>query len=141
MAARTRAWGLGNVRLAREWLSEDALVARYLAPAHVCLGVFGGSAKAARVVPAKVLLALAAGRPVVTRDSPAAREALVDGEHALLCPPADAAALAAALERLRSDAALRGRLAAAGPPLIAARHAPEPLGRRLLAVLADAVPG
>jgi glycosyltransferase involved in cell wall biosynthesis len=139
VAARARAWGLGNVRLAREWLSEDALVARYLAPAHVCLGVFGASAKAARVVPAKMLLALAAGRPVVTRDSPAAREALVDGEHALLCPPADAAALATALDRLRSDAALRGRLAAAGPPLIAARHAPEPLGRQLLAVLADAV--
>jgi len=136
--ARVREWGLANVRLAREWLSEEALVARYLAPAHVCLGVFGGSPKAARVVPAKALLALAAGRPVVTRDSPAARELLTDGESALLCAPADADALAAALLRLRADAALRARLAAAGPPLVAARYAPEPLGRQLLGILAEA---
>src|SRR5262249_8304369 len=59
MAALARDWGLTNVRFAREWLSEDALVARYLAPAHVCLGVFGASPKAGRVVPAKALLALA----------------------------------------------------------------------------------
>jgi glycosyltransferase involved in cell wall biosynthesis len=130
---------LHNVEFARVWLPEDELVARYLAPAHVCLGVFGASAKAARVVPAKVLLALAAGRPVVTRDSPAAREALRAGEHALLCPPADADALAAALRRLRDDPALRARLAAAGPPLVAARYAPAPLGRRLLAILEAAV--
>jgi glycosyltransferase involved in cell wall biosynthesis len=136
--ARARRLGLENVRFAREWLSEDALVARYLAPAHVCLGVFGDSPKAARVVPAKVLLALAAGRPVVTRDSPAARETLVDGEHGLLCAPADGAALADALLRLRTDATLRARLAAAGPPLIAARYAPAPLGRQLLGILAAA---
>lgn len=138
VAALAREWGLENVRFAREWLSEDALVARYLAPAHVCLGVFGGSPKAARVVPAKALLALAAGRPVVTRDSPAARELLVNGEHALLCAPADADALADALLRLRADAALRARLAAAGPRLVAAHLAPEPLGRHLLGILAAA---
>jgi 2-deoxystreptamine N-acetyl-D-glucosaminyltransferase/2-deoxystreptamine glucosyltransferase len=100
--------------------------------------VFGASPKAARVVPAKVLLALAAGRPVVTRDGPAARAALRDGTHALLCPPADPAALAAAIARLRADPALRARLAAAGPPLVAARYAPAPLGRQLLTVLAAA---
>ncbi len=137
--ALARGWRLANVRFVREWLSEHALVARYLAPAHVCLGVFGDSPKAARVVPAKALLALAAGRPLVTRDSPAARELLRDGEHALLCAPADPAALADALLRLRGNAALRARLAAAGPPLVAARLAPEPLGRQLLGILAAAV--
>src|SRR5262249_26539393 len=83
--ARAAAWGLANVRFAREWMIEDALVARYVAPAHVCLGIFGASRKAARVLPTKALLALAVGRPLVTRDSPAARESLVDGEHAPLC--------------------------------------------------------
>ena len=135
---QARRWCLTNVRFAREWLAEDDLVARYLAPAHVCLGVFGASPKAARVVPAKALLALAAGRPLVTRDSPAAREALVDGEHALLCPPADADALADALRRLRADATLRARLAAAGPPVVVAGYSPDALGRQLLAVLAAA---
>jgi glycosyltransferase involved in cell wall biosynthesis len=138
MQAQAERLGLANVRFAREWLGEDALVARYVAPASVCLGVFGASPKAARVVPAKVLLALAAGRPVVTRDSPAARELLADGEHAVLCAPADGGALAEELLRLRADAALRARLAAAGPPLVAARFAPEPLGRQVLAVLAGA---
>jgi glycosyltransferase involved in cell wall biosynthesis len=138
IAAQAERWGLTNVRFAREWLSEEALVARYLAPAHVCLGVFGDSPKTARVVPAKALLALAVGRPVVTRDSPAARELLLDGEHALLCAPGDADALADALLRLRGNKALRARLAAAGPPLVAARLAPEPLGRQLLGILAAA---
>jgi glycosyltransferase involved in cell wall biosynthesis len=126
---------LRNVCLVRQWLSEDALVEQHLRRADVCLGVFGGSAKAARVVPAKVLLALAAGRPVVTRTSPAAREALRDGENALLCAPADAAALAAALRRLHGDPALRARLAAAGPPLVSSRHGPAALGRTLRAIL------
>lgn len=129
--------GLSNLRFAREWLPEEALVARWLAPAQVCLGVFGASPKAARVVPAKVLLALARGRAVVTRDSPAAREQLCAEEHALLCPPANGEALAAALRRLHADPALRARLAAAGPPLIAARHSPAALGHTLAAILAD----
>ncbi len=136
--AQARTLGLTNVRFVREWLSEDELVARHVEQADVCLGVFGGSSKAARVVPAKVLLALAAGRATITRDSPAAREALVDGEHTLLCAAADGGALADAIVRLRDDAALRARLGAAGPPLVAARFAPEPLGRRLLAVIASA---
>ena len=133
VAARVAALGLANVRLVRTWLPEDALVAHYVAPAHVGLGVFGASPKAARVVPAKVLLALAAGRPVVTRDSPAAREQL--GAHALLVPPAAPEPLAAALRRLHADAALRERLAAAGPALVAARHSPARLGTRLVEVL------
>jgi glycosyltransferase involved in cell wall biosynthesis len=136
IAARARREGLANVRFVRTWLPEDVLVARYLAAAHVCLGIFSASPKAARVVPAKVFLALAAGRPVVTRDSPAAREMLVHEAQALLCPPADGAALAAALRRLRADATLRAQLAAAGPPLIAARYSPVPLGQQLLALLA-----
>jgi glycosyltransferase involved in cell wall biosynthesis len=140
VAARAGRPELAHVRLVRTWLPEDALVARYLAPAHVCLGVFGASPKAARVVPAKVLLALAAGRPVVTRDGPAAREQLGPG-HALLVPPADPAALAAALHQLYADASLRARLAAAGPALIAARHTPARLGERLLEVLAAVSPG
>jgi len=130
---------LPNTRFVRGWLPEDALVEQYVRAADVCLGAFGASPKAARVVPAKVLLALAAGRPVVTRDSPAAREVLRDGETALLCAPASADALALALRRLHDDRALRQRLAAAGPALVAERYAPAPLGRRLRAIVEQAV--
>ncbi len=69
--------------------------------------------KAARVVPNKVWQAMAAGRPVVTADTPGVREVLSDGVDALLVPPADPAALAAALARLAADPALRARLGAA----------------------------
>jgi glycosyltransferase involved in cell wall biosynthesis len=135
--ARARAWGLEHVRFVRDWLPEERLVEEFLAPADVCLGIFGTSGKAGRVLPAKVLLALAAGRAVVTRDSAAAREMLVGGEDALLCAPGDGGALAAALRRLRDDRALQHRLAGAGPRLVATRFGPKPLGARLRGVLAD----
>jgi polysaccharide biosynthesis protein PslF len=50
---------------------------------------------------------------------------LVDGEHALLVPPGDAAALAAALARLADDLALRQRLSAGARALAARFMWPE----------------
>ena len=87
------------------------------------------------MIPNKVFQALACATPLVTADTPAARELLVDGESALLVPPGDAQALADALRRLASDDALRARIAAGG---LAAyrRHASEDvLGRRWLSIL------
>jgi len=71
--------------------------------AGCALGVFGTSAKAARVIPNKVFQALACGTPVVTADTPAARELLRDGESALLVPPGDPRALADALARVTPE--------------------------------------
>lgn len=50
----------------RVWQSRDDLVAHY-AWADVCLGIFGASGKANRVLPFKIYAALAAGRVVVTQ--------------------------------------------------------------------------
>jgi glycosyltransferase involved in cell wall biosynthesis len=74
-----------------------------IAASDVCLGIFGSIAPAARVIPFKVFDALAMARPVVTADTPAAREALVDGIHCRLCPPGDPAALADVLLELKRD--------------------------------------
>jgi glycosyltransferase involved in cell wall biosynthesis len=123
---------LANVELTGQ-LSAESLRGRMLS-ADICLGVFGGSAKAGRVIPNKVYDALATGRPLVTRDSPAARELLTADETALLVPPEDGGALAAALRRLRDDGE-RARLGAAGLALYRARCTPEVIGARLLAAL------
>ena len=82
--------------------------------AGCALGIFGTSDKAARVIPNKAFQALACGTPLVTADTPAARELLVDGESALLVPPGDPEALAAALRRLAADPELARRLGDGG---------------------------
>jgi glycosyltransferase involved in cell wall biosynthesis len=105
--------------------------------ADVCLGVFGGSEKAGRVVPNKVFDALACGRPVVTADSDAAREWLRDGESALLTPAGDAAALAAALRRLL-DEGERARLGEAALRLYRRAFTPAAVAAGLLTALEEA---
>jgi glycosyltransferase involved in cell wall biosynthesis len=60
--------------------------------------------------PLKLFEYMAAGLPIVASDLPALAEVLVDGRNALLVPPDDPAALAAALRRLLADPALAERL-------------------------------
>lgn len=65
-------------------------------------------------LPQVLFEALAAGLPVVATDVGGVSEALDGGRTGLLIPPRDAGAAAAALERVRTDSALRSRLIAAG---------------------------
>lgn len=60
------------------------------------------------------LEAMAVGRPVVATATGGAAEFLRHEENALVVPPADPSAIAAAVRRLADDAALRERLRAAG---------------------------
>jgi glycosyltransferase involved in cell wall biosynthesis len=62
--------------------------------------------------PLKLFEYMAAERPIIASDLPALREIIANEETALLVPPDDASALAAAVERLRADPALARRLAA-----------------------------
>jgi glycosyltransferase involved in cell wall biosynthesis len=111
------------------WMEYEALPGE-LRRTECALGIFGSSAKAQRVIPNKAFQALACGTPLVTADTPAARELLVHGESALLVPTGDPAALAAALERLAGDPELAARLAASGHAVYR-RHASEDvLGHR-----------
>jgi glycosyltransferase involved in cell wall biosynthesis len=68
--------------------------------------------------PIKLFEYLAVGRAVVAPARPNILEVVRDGDTALTFPPGDGPALAAALERLYRDPALRARLGAAGAALI-----------------------
>ena len=103
------------------------------------LGIFGTGDKAARVIPNKVFQALACACPVITGDTPAARELLTDGADALLVPPGDARALAGAVRRLASDDGLAGQLAAAGRATYEANASEQVLGVRWRTLLERAV--
>lgn len=116
------------------WVEYERLPAELYAAA-AALGVFGRSAKAARVIPNKAFQALACGTPLVTADTPAARELLVDEESALLVPPGDPEALAAALRRLATEPELGPRLSAGGLAAYRDRASEAVLGARWRALL------
>jgi glycosyltransferase involved in cell wall biosynthesis len=97
----------------------------------VCLGIFGTSDKAKRVIPGKAFLALAMGKPLITGDSPAARELLEDGENAILCEMGSAGALADAIRRLQKDVSLRQQIGEEGRKLFQKKCRPKILGLRL----------
>ena len=82
------------------------------------------------MIPNKAYQALACGTPLVTADTPAARELLVDGVDALLVPRGDGAALAAAIRRLADDHELGQRLGAAGRATYEAHASEAVLGER-----------
>lgn len=87
----------------RDWVAPAELPA--LVAAHeVCLGIFSAQGKGTRVVPNKVYQGAAAGCAVVTSDTPPQRRALAgEPPAAVLVPPGDAPALAAALAALAAD--------------------------------------
>ena len=98
--------------------------------AGCALGIFGTSAKAQRVIPNKAFQALACGTPLITADTPAARELLVHEESALLVPSGDPEALAQALRRVAADPALRSRLSEGGLAAYRRQASEDVLGRR-----------
>jgi len=90
----------------RPWIPYPELVEAIHA-SDVCLGIFGDSDKAGRVIPNKVFQILSAGVPLVTRDSPAIRELLDPETPGVALVPANEgeALLGAVREMLRSRSA------------------------------------
>ena len=82
--------------------------------ADICLGIFGDTHKAQRGIPIKVYEALAMKKPVITGDSPAAREVFQPKVNAVLCPMANPEALAESILLLKKDKKLRQKIAEQG---------------------------
>ena len=117
-----------------KWVAYERLPELYRS-AGCALGIFGTSAKASRVIPNKAFQALATQTPLITADTPAARELLEHERDALLVPPGDPVALAAAVRRLAADTALSDRVAAHGRVTYEVHATEEVLGHRWRSLL------
>jgi glycosyltransferase involved in cell wall biosynthesis len=125
--------GLGDAVTLTGWRPEEE-VSRLLSAADVGVLPF----TAGTTTRSGALLACAAhGLPLVVTESDPPDPALREGETALLVPPRDPAALAAALVRVLGNGALAGRLRAGGRDLAAA-HDWGAIADRHLALYAEA---
>ncbi len=120
------------------WVEYEDLPAEIRA-AGCALGIFGTGGKATRVIPNKAFQALACATPLITADTPAARELLTDGKDALLVAAGDAGALATAVRRLASDPLLAATVGESGRATYRARASEHALGARWQAVLERAI--
>lgn len=85
--------------------------------------------------PMKLFEYMASGRAIVASDLPAYADVLRDGENALLVPPGDVDALAAAIDRLHQDAVLRAALARQAQTEVLATYTWDARARYILQAL------
>jgi len=102
-----------------------------MASADVCLGIFGNTPKASRVVPHKVYEALAMKKPVITGDTPAIREYFEHKKHLYLVPVASPEAIAEGVITLKEDADLRENIAHQGYKYFLENFSSEKIGEKI----------
>jgi glycosyltransferase involved in cell wall biosynthesis len=127
--------GLSNLELPGPVPYAEA-PARF-ARAEIVLGAFGTTEKAGRVIPHKVYQGLAAGRAVVTGDSPAIREVFTPAIHLWTVPRGDAGALADGIASLLLHPERRRELGERGRARALEVATSEVLGRQLHTMFAE----
>jgi glycosyltransferase involved in cell wall biosynthesis len=118
-----------------EWVPYSELV-DWLHKADVCLGIFGTTDKATRVIPNKAFQIIAAGRPLITADTVAMRELTPSIKTACdLVEPGNAEALANSVRsrRIAIRDGLSDSTGGSQPPI-----APRDVGRTLQDILLGA---
>jgi len=81
----------------------------------VCLGIFGNTLKAQKVVTNKVLQILASKKPLITMISPASEEVQLKNDiNCILIPPSDPKKLADAILNIKDNTEKRKKIAEAG---------------------------
>jgi glycosyltransferase involved in cell wall biosynthesis len=122
----------------QEWVSQGTIewwgwqpdMNRAYAKCHiVCLPTMYGEG-----VPTVLLEAAACGRPIVASDMPGCQAVIRHEQNGLIVPARDARALAAGLERLLSDQALRGRMGSAGRQMVLQNFTTQQINALNLAV-------
>ncbi len=128
----------GTLSLAN--VSFQPAVAREEVPAlyrsaEVCLVPLRAVPLFRAFIPSKMFEILACGRPVLASLEGESAEILRESGAALVVPPEDAEAIAAAVRQLAADPPLCSRLAERGRPYVAAHFDRETLAERYLEVL------
>lgn len=126
---RSQECGLTNIDFIPPVSFEQ--LAERMARAHICLGIFGKTQKAKMVIPCKAYESLAMGKPLITSDTPAAREILTHQENAILCQPADPKKLAESIMLLYENEQLRKKIAQNGFMTFKEKCAPVVLGKEI----------
>lgn len=111
----------------------------YIAQADVCLGIFGDTPKTPLVIPNKIYEALAMGKPVITADTPAARELLSDKINVLLCRKADPGDMADKIKILKEDRNLRESIGRNARELFQNNLRESILGKELISIIHERV--
>jgi glycosyltransferase involved in cell wall biosynthesis len=125
--------GLQNVEF-EGWLRPGELPLR-IAEADICLGLFGTTEKAGRVVPHKVFQSMGMKKPVITARTAAVEEFFEHGRDIYFCDAPYAEKLAAAILALKKNVRLSRDLAEQGYRLVSKEYSPLALGRKLLGIL------
>jgi len=102
-----------------------------MASADVCLGIFGNTPKASRVVPHKVYSALAMKKPVITGDTPAVRRYFSHKRHLYLVSIASPEAIAEGVITLKEDADLRENIAQQGYKYFLENFSSKKIGEKI----------
>jgi glycosyltransferase involved in cell wall biosynthesis len=121
------------------WMDYYTKLPDHIATTDVCLGIFGDGVKARKVIPTKVVDALAMKKPLITGDSPAAREVFRHMDNCMLVPMANPKALAEAILTLKNDDDLRKKIANNGYKLYKERFSLEVIGQELKANLLEII--
>ena len=115
----------------------DADPQRYITTADVCLGIFGDTPKAKRVIPNKAFQAIAMKKSLLTGDTPAAREIFLNEQNAILCQVADPQAIAEAILLLKEDEKLRTKIAENGYRLFKEKFTPQAIGKEVRMIIEE----
>ncbi|MFH2020856.1 MAG: glycosyltransferase [archaeon] len=104
-----------------------------IARGDVCLGIFGNTPRALRVIPTKAFDIIAMKKPLVSADSPTMRRVFSHKKNVYLCKVADAKSLAGAIIALKNKK-LRDKIAEGGYKLYRECASPEIIGRQVLKI-------
>lgn len=127
---------LRNVSFFTKWIPYEKLP-NYVAKADVCLGIFGSTLKAKRVIPNKAFESLAMEKPLITGDSLAAREAFTNMKNCILCEMGSPKETAKSIMLLKDDEKLRKKIAKNGYKLFQERFTPKVIGGELKVYLSE----